>query len=421
MRIKFLLIIIFIPILSACRNVEAKSTNIDYSSPVFVYWSNDKFGLANLAGQIIVPPTYEGIYSDGNTFINNLATFTVEEDGSEYQGVLNARGEIYLEPVYDSVYIQDNFIMIEKDGSVGLLDISLNEIVPTIYQDLGRFKEGLASIQVDGNTGFINEQGELVINPVFESASEFSEGLAYITESELYGFIDKNGNVVIEPQFLRASGFTEGLASVTVLIDGTEKTGFIDKSGAMVIEPKFESGVGWFANGLAEVEIDGLFGLIDKTGKFVVQPFSEDFINHEWMEGPFEVYVGNSCGYKNLKDSLVIPQIYSSCWPFFEGIAAVRDSTMLCGYIDTRGNYLAEPKFFECGRFTEGLAAVNIDDERFAFINTKGDIVFELNDKISNFTGRPPHFTDGIVRIRYHGGNRVILDKTGTQLFSWTE
>ncbi|MFK0495250.1 WG repeat-containing protein [Campylobacter coli] len=53
------------------------------------------------------------------------------------------------------------------------------------------------------------------------------------------------------------------------------KIGLIDKSGKIVIEPKFDS-IWSFREGLAKVGLNGKYGLIDKSGKIVIEPKFDD-------------------------------------------------------------------------------------------------------------------------------------------------
>ena len=49
------------------------------------------------------------------------------------------------------------------------------------------------------------------------------------------------------------------------------KWGLIDKSGKFVIEPKFDR-IGYYWDGLAEVKVNDKYGFIDKDGKLVIEP-----------------------------------------------------------------------------------------------------------------------------------------------------
>ena len=85
------------------------------------------------------------------------------------------------------------------------------------------------------------------------------------------GVIDKSGKEVIPCKYAAIGYFYEGLAEVE--LDG--KYGFIDKSGKEVIPCKYDkirySEPGYFSEGLAEVRLDDShWAWIDKKGKEVV-------------------------------------------------------------------------------------------------------------------------------------------------------
>lgn len=69
--------------------------------------------------------------------------------------------------------------------------------------------------------------------------------------------------MVVAPRFEKAFPFREGLAPAK--LDG--KWGYIDKTGKFVIEPKFD-GAYPFSEGLAMVKVGRAVGSVDKTGRY---------------------------------------------------------------------------------------------------------------------------------------------------------
>ncbi|ENA9430640.1 WG repeat-containing protein, partial [Campylobacter coli] len=65
--------------------------------------------------------------------------------------------------------------------------------------------------------------------------------------------------------------FSEGLAGVKL----NGRWGFIDRSGKFVIKPKFDS-IWDFSEGLAKVELNRKYGFMDKNGKIVIEPKFDD-------------------------------------------------------------------------------------------------------------------------------------------------
>jgi hypothetical protein len=89
--------------------------------------------------------------------------------------------------------------------------------------------------------------------------------------------IDRTGLILLTSRFLFMDGFSEGLApawSETVF-------GYIDLTGKWAIEPQFDQCMP-FQNGLAEVQRGDWYGLIDTAGKFIWGPTTEGSVAREF-------------------------------------------------------------------------------------------------------------------------------------------
>ena len=82
-----------------------------------------------------------------------------------------------------------------------------------------------------------------------------------------------------------------------VYIDG--KWGVIDKTGRIVIEPKFDDTRRQFMEGLLAVEIEKKWGFIDTIGKFIIDPMYDDAWS--FSNGYAAVAVGDNWGYIDKK------------------------------------------------------------------------------------------------------------------------
>src|SRR5690606_10076 len=112
---------------------------------------------------------------------------------------------------------------------------------------------------------FINRLGQ-VISGTFDEVNEPSDGLYVVRKDNLYGAVDQFAQWVIEPRFEKLGDFENGFAYYTS--DGVY--GFVSKDG-MVHPPEF----GWLSDfsawHLAVVKIAGRFGLIDYSGRIVLE------------------------------------------------------------------------------------------------------------------------------------------------------
>lgn len=87
-------------------------------------------------------------------------------------------------------------------------------VIPTMYDEIFAFKEGLASVEIDEKCGYIDEENNVVIPLDYDTAMSFSEGLAMVCKGEKCGYINKNNEVVIPFEYDAATPFENGEAKI---------------------------------------------------------------------------------------------------------------------------------------------------------------------------------------------------------------
>lgn len=167
-------------------------------------------------------------------------------------------------------------------------------------------KSQLAPEPEQHKIGFIDQSGKFLPMDI-GGAMEFSEGLAAASKQldpvpsddplkgMKYGYVDKGGKWVIEPQFDEARSFHEGVALVNLgganerIKESKEqawefkggKWGLIDKSGKWIVKPKFDdASYNGFHEGLCAVKSGMKWGYIDITGRWAIKPrfaYAQDF------------------------------------------------------------------------------------------------------------------------------------------------
>jgi hypothetical protein len=137
-----------------------------------------------------------------------------------------------------------------------------------------------------------------------------------------------------------------------------------------VINPQFDAANLFSEYELTEVRIGdektGKWGVIDKRGKFVVNPQYNDIASYS--EGLASVLVGDSpsgkWGYIDGTGKMVINPQFDHATSFQSGLAIVRigdDKNGKDGYIDKTGKYVINPQFDDARGFTkDGLARIRI-------------------------------------------------------------
>jgi hypothetical protein len=340
------------------------------------------FGYINKKGDFVIEPKYEW----ARRFWYGYAIVDTENT----KQLITKDGEVKLEAEWiefkekDSVYVvyqnlksnlgayfyDINLNMLNKRGIIdfpylwfneGLMPVKFNgakyysyvnekfeEVLTGKFVAAYSFYDGQAVIY-DGSTFcIINKNGEFIKELPYDQVLGYSEGLylvGNIINSKLMcGYVDKNGVEVIPLKFNGASYFSEGLA--WVFIDN--KRGYIDTSGELVIPAIYDAngrrGYAHFKNGTVIVSKEGVFGMIDKTGKDVI-PFEYQRLKLQ-KNGLILAQNDNKYGFINKRGKTVIDFKYSYADDFKNGLSEVsrsHNSIFVKFYIDSNGNeYLIE-------------------------------------------------------------------------------
>jgi hypothetical protein len=301
----------------------------------------------------------------------------------------------------------------------------------------------------DDKKGLIDIQGRIVVEPQFDWALGSSEGRAMVASQDRRGYVDGTGRVVIEPSWAEASPFAGGVAVVLPAVPRPERTfwrdmafgaraqppakyGYIDADGKLAIAAQFveakpfSGGVAWVNTG-GRWDEDGKWGLIDRTGKFLIEPkfpieppgFAEGLCP-VWQDAKWSDDESvERCGFVDTHGATVIPPRFRAAGSFADGLAPVVKGGKL-GFVDRAGNLVIAPQFeWGPGRrdlrrdwpeFSDGLAPVVLNGKT-GFIDKTGRMVIA-----PQFT-RVEDFEDGIARVELKMGQWGYIRRDGS--FVW--
>ncbi|BDB00919.1 WG repeat-containing protein [Clostridium botulinum] len=155
--------------------------------------------------------------------------------------------------------------------------------------------------------------------------------------------------------------------------------GYINEKGEFLIKPLYNLALEFQCNGLAVVEIDNLYGIIDENQNYIVK-HKYGFIS-DFSEERAIVIDNERFNIINEKGEELIPKIenYSYIGSFKEGRAqyGVIDSNKgyLYGYLDREGRVIIPAQYEYGNDFYEGKAVVRIKENEYALININGEIL----------------------------------------------
>lgn len=185
-------------------------------------------------------------------FVNDVAI--VKSKTNEKYGLINLKGNLIVPIKYDWMFINttQNIIRTELGDKQGIIDYKGKTIVPLVKgMDIWGYSNGLAKVEKNGKFGFINNKGKIVIPIKFDRAEEFidgytSVGIGSCTSTTMicntikYAYMDTKGKLLTKFEFDRANSFIHEFARVIKYTSlelekyNSGMIGYIDKKGKLV-------------------------------------------------------------------------------------------------------------------------------------------------------------------------------------------
>jgi WG containing repeat len=250
-----------------------------------------RWGLMTQSGQVVVPCVCrdaEHIQAHGQEHFS--AHFPLSWTYCLYFQHLPSRVRLWYEFVEPFV---DGLARVYSNGKFGYVDYQANEVVPCAHRiPLGQTPEGLHWVEISDKVGLANTKGDLLTAHLYEMAWDFQpDGLAkvqrYLPEAGYAGcfYINARGEEVAKAPDLELNPDCSPTPAVSQHFYHiySVKNGFLAKAlnpfvncfddnrnnFGLVIKTDY-SGIGIFENGLALVQKNQKYGLLNDKGQELV-------------------------------------------------------------------------------------------------------------------------------------------------------
>lgn len=243
------------------------------------------YGLANLQGQILVPPKYESVDIVGDKLVcrtfegmygcvdfeNNLlipfqyqTVFFLNPESKTFFGEMEDKWYLVrenkpqIELKYDNIYFHsEGLAKVRKDDKWGFINGKGKEVIPISYDEVGGFGEGLIPVQTGLSCAYIDKKNRVQLETSFDQCKTFNSGLAAVKRDDLWGYINRDGEIAIPLKYSRAWGFGKGFAlannSLEELFNSNHRV-LVNREGDELAFFQYLA-LYPFQNGLAKVEI----------------------------------------------------------------------------------------------------------------------------------------------------------------------
>lgn len=162
--------------------------------PLFAIKKENKIGLYDRTGKLVVPFQYEaiGAWREG--------LLCVQQPDTKRWGFIDRRGAVVLafQFAQQSEFRNGKAVVLDADTQkTGLIDKTGRAILPFRYDGLeDDFKWGLMAFKQGDKWGYLNRKGEVVIAATYQSAGSFSWRRAYVSTPERSFWINLLGKCV---------------------------------------------------------------------------------------------------------------------------------------------------------------------------------------------------------------------------------
>jgi WG repeat protein len=287
--------------------------------------------------------------------------------------------------------------------------------------------------------GYADPSGRLVIPAQFDEAEMFApEGFAWVKRAKRWGLIDRQGKELVPAAISYHVDIADGLAGGCVETDKAipgitiygpmpgqrmpvfeSKCGYFDRNGKVAIPFQYD----WihpFSEGVAAVSVKGqsprctldarLYGLIDTSGKYVLQPeyCYVGASDNGWIRVVYENHGLSDAGVGFVDRAgrqLIAKLPYEFAADGFRGPLLPVRSGGLWGFVDRTGREVVAPRYDDVSSASDGLARVRLKG-KYGFVDASGKLAIPLQyDVVANFD-------NGIACVN-NGGKNGFIDRTG--------
>ncbi len=183
------------------------------------------------------------------------------------------------------------FLMIKKQGSLGLYDKNGEAVFDGKYDDLSFVNDTLLKVSVKGKQGLISSNGGFVLNPIFDSLSEKDKLILTLYKGRI-GCYDLSTKVLIPPNYdARIVKIGDHY-----LVKSDQKYGLVDANNEEVMGFNFESIEQWNDTSYL-VSQNGIKSLRNQDEKVLVDQLENiDMVYQDEDEKIFRVLLNGKFG-----------------------------------------------------------------------------------------------------------------------------
>lgn len=289
------------------RFFEKSYDDISYFSDngLIAVMERGKWGYCNTEGKEVLPLQYDL----ANTMYNGVA---IVKKGALY-GLIDKTGKEIVSFQYESLsrfYYSSELYQVKQDGLFGLISKTGEQLVPPKYDDLGAlYGNNYLVVVKDKKYGIYSLSGKTeLITLQYSRIEQLSPHYLKVSIGSSYGILDVKGKTIVEPKYDELGSLEQGLIVAKLL----DKYGYITVSGKTILPFIYDKAEAFQSSGLAQVRINGKYGLIDEGGQvYLAAEYDELTSSGYYREQNYIARQGKLYGIVSPSGEVIVPIEYN--------------------------------------------------------------------------------------------------------------
>ena len=289
--IAFLVIIMFGITIRELLKDSPKTNEKVFSLAYYTIYENEKWGVLDTKGNIIIEPTYEEmIIIPDNTKPVFICTENVNYDNSTYTSkVINEKNQkIYegydkVEVIYNhdednNLWYENNILKVQKDGKYGLINLEGKELLAP-SQDFIEPIVGTKAVfvtTIEGKKGLVDNLGKVIIENKYEQITSLTEqyenGFIVKNEQGKYGVINYDKTVALEEKYDEIKNI---YGNEMYVVKEANTLKIVNTKGETFLENKFEEVKEINLKDIT-VKVNGKYGVVTINGEERIPAIYDD-------------------------------------------------------------------------------------------------------------------------------------------------
>lgn len=270
--------------------------------PVYL---NDKLGLINNQGKIIIEPKYDKLRNQRyNKYFIKL---------NDKWGCINANAEFIAKPIYDEIHIDrycDNKIFIRLNDKWGVLDNLGNLIhdisISSSYFDSAiNYSDNYNIKKVNGKFGIVDQNDQFIFKPQYDKIESFSS-MYTVTKNGKMGLVDIVDKVELIPPIFDYVAYYQRIGNLVPVLDDCTYSFYDIATKKLKVDFQFDK-----IDYDNSILLENKWYFIDESGKLTPKSKANLNANGLYKFSKYDKFY-NKHGVKDVADHIILPAIFDS-------------------------------------------------------------------------------------------------------------